>query len=309
MGILVLHKAPGERSTACVSLVRRVLKGAKVGHAGTLDSPAEGILVILVGASTRLSECAMALAKEYVTEVQFGETTSTDDAAGDLLERRPWGTPEELTRRLDEKIPAFLGHRFQIPPVISAVHVDGQRAHDLARAGQDPGLSPRVVFVSSVQRRGPVTLDGRVTLCVRCHKGTYIRSIVRDLGRALGCGAHVVTLGRRRCGPFSLAQALSTEQVKNLGSAELMERLLPDRHLAEAYPTYVPASPEAEEALRHGRSIPLYLLRRHRWGDHCPPPLVVLLSRGMALGKRAFMDRRPWFVPHALIGIDGEGIR
>ena len=90
MGILVLHKAPGERSTACVALVRRMLGKLKVGHAGTLDSPAEGVLLILVGAATRLSEYAMALSKEYVVEAQFGSTTSTDDAAGEMLEQRSW---------------------------------------------------------------------------------------------------------------------------------------------------------------------------------------------------------------------------
>ena len=302
MGILVLHKAPGERSTACVALVRRMLGKLKVGHAGTLDSPAEGVLLILVGAATRLSEYAMALSKEYVVEAQFGSTTSTDDAAGEMLEQRSWGSPEEICQRLDEKIPAFLGHRLQVPPAISAVHVEGRRAHQLTRSGEEPKIAPRMVFVSRLQRLGPVNHEGRVFLRVQCHKGTYIRSIVRDLGQVLGCGAHVRTLQRTRSGPFSLQHALSTDQLKFMTLSELKNRIFPDHVLVEAYPTYAPWDQETETALRHGRSVPFALLRRCHWGDHLPPPFVVLLSDGMVLGHHVLREQTPWFVPHAVLG-------
>ncbi len=309
MGILVLHKAPGERSTACVSRMRRLLGGLKVGHAGTLDSPAEGVLLILVGSATRLSEYAMALSKEYVTEVQFGVTTSTDDATGDVREVRPWGLPEELSWHLDEIIPAFLGHRWQVPPAISAVHVEGRRAHALTRSGIAPEISPRLVFVSRLQRLGPVDRDGRVLLRIRCHKGTYIRSMVRDVGKILGCGAHVRTLKRTCSGPFSLIHALSMDQVEHMGTWELRKRLLPDRMLGEAYPTYGAVTPEGEAALRHGRSIPFSLLRRLHWGNHLPPPFVVELPQGLVLGQSDLRDRQPWFVPLAFLGADEEDPR
>ena len=183
-GILLLHKPLGVRSTSCVSLVKRLGGGKlKVGHAGTLDSTAEGLLAILLGKATRLSRYIMHFPKKYAVTVQFGVVTSTDDASGEILERHFLPSPDDLEARVDRILPSFLGIRMQRPPAISAVHVEGKRAHALARSGENPQIEAKPVSFYSLRRISGADAEGRISFEVLCSKGTYVRSFCPGYGR------------------------------------------------------------------------------------------------------------------------------
>lgn len=205
-GLLLVDKPEGLRSTDCVARVRRAFgRGARVGHAGTLDSTASGLLVLLLGAATRLSDYVMRLPKVYRATVRLGAETDTCDYSGRVIFRGDAGGVDETA--FDRVLPAFWGVRMQRPPEISALKVGGEPSHRLARSGRGGALPERPVSMESVRRRSPIR-DGRVEIEVACGKGTYIRSLVRDLGARLGCGAHVEGLRRLSVGPFRVSDAL-----------------------------------------------------------------------------------------------------
>ena len=194
-GLLLVNKPRGVRSAACVSLLRRHLgRGVKVGHGGTLDSTAEGLLILLVGTATRASDMVMALPKTYDATIRFGEERATDDSSGDVLRSRP--VPADIEDRVRAALPSFYGVRLQTPPHMSAVKVDGRRASDRVRSGENLRLSPRPVHILSIAaRQSPGSVDSW-NLRIRCGKGTYVRSIARDMGRLVRCGAYVQSLVR-----------------------------------------------------------------------------------------------------------------
>ena len=216
-GLLLVDKPEGVRSTDCVGRVRRTLgRGTRVGHAGTLDSTASGLLVVLLGAATRLSDYVMRLPKVYRAAVRLGSETDTCDATGRVIFRGDAGRVDEAA--FDRVLPSFWGVRMQRPPEISALKVDGEPSHRLARSGRGAVLPERPVWMESVRRRSPLE-DGRVEVEVVCGKGTYVRSLVRDIGARLGCGAHVEALRRLSIGPFRVSEALS--DLSALASAPL----------------------------------------------------------------------------------------
>lgn len=279
-GFIVLDKVYGAPSRACVNGVRRALggRGQRTGHAGTLDTTASGVLVVLAGQATRLTEAVMNLPKTYEARVTFGWETTTDDASGMPLS-------EPLQRDFDEKalcslLPAFCGVRMQVPPRVSAVKVDGVRAHKLARAGDEPNILPRPVCVTSVSYFGR-TESGEARLLVKCHRGTYVRSLARDLGRALGTGAHLSGLRRLNVGCFTCAGGLPYNPQEPPAPEKVIEAILSVEALASQYYSYE-ANAFCEKRLSNGMNVYLSFLRRVGGG-------VVPASKGIVvLGKDLF---------------------
>jgi len=233
-GFLLIDKEEGLRSTACVEAVRRSLgRDFKVGHAGTLDSGASGLLVALVGRATRLSNLVMSFPKEYRALVRLGIRTDTEDITGRILDRCP--VPRWDAGDLSRVLASFLGCRLQRPPAVSAVHVGGRRAHELARSGEEPNIVPREVFVRRIEV-GEMLGPDVVSIRVSCGKGTYVRSIARDLGERLGTWGTIERLRRTSVGPFRVEDALPSGQMGELGTRDLLSRLIPLERLGEFLP-------------------------------------------------------------------------
>ena len=263
-GLFLLDKQAGETSTGCVEKVWKMLgRKSKVGHGGTLDSPASGLLVLLVGAATRTCSFVQNLPKTYFVEAQLGAFSDTDDASGLIEAKSGWGhvTPESLER----EILGFLGMHLQIPPSISAVHVAGRRAHELARSGEKPCLSSRPITITSFSEASGPDPQGRIRFKIRCHKGTYVRSLIRDLGNRLCCGAYVVSLKRLSIGGFNLVNSLPLATLAAIGPTFPEKTLLPLDRLLDHFVTYR-APQELEKDVRNGRPIPFDSLVRDHWG-------------------------------------------
>ncbi len=208
-GILNIHKAVGMTSHDVVAKIRKLIKQKRVGHAGTLDPAASGVLPICVGQGTRVAEYLSESGKAYQAEILFGIVTDTYDAEGMVL--RTQDTSTLTLAKIEEILPQFLGLQMQMPPRYSAIKLQGQPAYKRIRAGEEITLTARPVTFYQLQ-----VLDWqapRLTLAVDCSKGTYIRSLAYDLGERLGCGAHLSALVRTRSGPFVLAESVTLEQI------------------------------------------------------------------------------------------------
>ena len=194
-GIVPVNKPEGLRSTDCVQKLRHIFgRKTKIGHGGTLDSTASGLLLVLVGQATRLSNFVMDLPKRYEAEIEFGSATTTDDASGEVTERASWEHIDDAI--IDGALCSFMGWRMQSPPAVSAVHIDGERAHTLARSGRAVVPDPKPVCFLNITRLSTIDEKGLVRFRIDCRKGTYIRSFARDLGVRLGTFAHVKSLKR-----------------------------------------------------------------------------------------------------------------
>lgn len=278
IGILPVNKPCGVRSTECVEKIRRILgRRCKVGHGGTLDSTASGLLLLLIGSATRLSGFIMSMPKTYETVLQLGTETETDDASGEVLEQKPFAGVTD--QAVDAALPGFLGWRMQTPPAVSAAHVDGERAHRLARAGQTPNLQPKPVFFRGVKRLGSIDANGQVAFHIDCGKGTYIRSFARDLGRKLGCGAHVSSLHRSRSGSFSAEGAKRFDELLAMRYEELEKEIVPLGFLGGYANTY--RIPHARlKALQNGMSQDLRKIERQSFGKN-RSDLFVIMDEGI----------------------------
>lgn len=218
-GLLVIDKPGGMTSRDVVNRVQRWFpRKTKIGHTGTLDPLATGVLVVCVGAATRLADYVQAMGKTYVSRFRLGATSTTDDADGEITEH-PAAVPP-TREEIDAALGAFIGTIEQVPPAFSALKLDGKRAHDLARKGQDVALAARPVRIDAIRVRGyewPF-LDVEID----CGKGTYIRSIARDMGAKLGCGGMVQTLRRTRIGPFTAEQGIGLDVPPEEARAKLL---------------------------------------------------------------------------------------
>ncbi len=217
-GWMVVDKPQGITSTRVVSLVRQRTGAAKVGHGGTLDPLATGVLPIALGEATKTVSHVMDGRKVYRLTLRWGESRDTDDAEGQVTETRAHRPGLDAVRAA---LPAFLGEVEQVPPRFSAIKVGGKRAYDLARADQPVDLRARTVRIDSIdiqttEAEAQVDPD-RLTLLVRSGKGTYMRSLARDLAKALDTCAHMTGLRRLACGPFGESQAISLEKIDALG--------------------------------------------------------------------------------------------
>lgn len=283
-GFLVIDKNTGTRSTSCVNTVRKILgKQVRVGHGGTLDSTARGVLVLLIGRATRTSSYVMALPKTYEATARFGLRTSTDDIAGEIISSTTSGFPDD--EHIDRALLALIGLRDQIPPAISAVKISGERAHALARKGEAVNLSPRPVYVRSITRTSNMSASGEVNLTIRCHKGTYVRSLVRDLGNMLNCGAIVTSLLRISIGPFVKSAAIQGDLLDCVGRDFIESRILPVSWISKGYISYK-VDPAMEQDLLSGKTIPMACLERLNWGEATLGNLIVLMcGKCLSFGK------------------------
>jgi tRNA pseudouridine55 synthase len=248
-GLLVIDKPAGVTSRAALDRCQGWFpRGTALGHTGTLDPLATGVLVVCVGVATRLAEYVQRMTKTYRATFQLGATSDSDDADGRIVpttvERLP--DREEIERALR----TFVGDIEQVPPAYSAAKVTGRRAYKLARRGQAVELAPRRVHIYAIDQLAYAY--PRLDLRVHCGKGTYIRSLARDLGERLGCGAYVETLRRERVGSFTADQAITPEA----GLAEARGHLLPLSDAVVDLPALV-LEPAEVQRLRHGQRIAL----------------------------------------------------
>jgi tRNA pseudouridine55 synthase len=250
-GWLCLDKPAGLTSTAVVNKVRWLTQAAKAGHGGTLDPLATGVLPVALGEATKTVAYVMDGRKAYRFTARLGEARTTDDAEGEVLatsELRP------ATAEIEAALAAFRGTIEQVPPQFAAVKVDGERAYDLARRGEVVELQPRTVQVDElrlVERPDP----DHVVLELVCGRGTYVRSLVRDLGAMLGCLGHVVALRRLRVGAFHSEQAISLETLATLVADDaLPQALIPVTAALTELPSVALTGPQAHR-LRTGQSV------------------------------------------------------
>jgi tRNA pseudouridine55 synthase len=232
-GVLVLDKTSGVTSFDAVALVRRRLRVRRVGHAGTLDPAASGVLPILIGEATKLMPYLMDQDKEYVATIRFGVTTDTHDLSGRVVATAP--VPALTREMLEAGCRPLTGRLMQVPPMYSAVHHEGRRLYDLAREGLEVDRAPREVLVHSmtVEETGDTSAVVRIV----CGKGTYVRVLAYDLGAALGCGAAVERLARTRVGRFDLRTAVSWRELTDGDADALWGRVLAPESAVAAWPS------------------------------------------------------------------------
>lgn len=218
-GFLVIDKPAGMTSRDVVNVAQRWFpRKTKIGHAGTLDPLATGVLVLCIGAATKLVDRVQAMGKTYRTRVLLGFTSDTDDADGTLKAYAAGDVPGDDAIR--ELLPQFIGEIQQLPPMVSALKIDGRRAYDLARRGQEVKLQPRTVRVDAIRLLGfewP-----HLDLEIDCGKGTYIRSIARDIGEKLTCGGLVQTLRRTRIGEFTVERGFGIDVMPEMAQSNLL---------------------------------------------------------------------------------------
>ncbi|RME68303.1 MAG: tRNA pseudouridine(55) synthase TruB [Verrucomicrobia bacterium] len=221
-GVLLIDKPAGITSHDVVDRVRRVLRMKRVGHAGTLDPMATGLMLVLVGKATKLSQYLMSLDKEYEGTVTLGVTTNTHDADGEVVSTKP--VPELTEDAVLEVMDTFIGDQYQTPPMFSAIKKEGVPLYKLARKGREIEREPRFIRISEFEllRFAPPELDIRV----RCSKGTYIRTLAHDLGEKIGCGGHLSALRRTAIDRFSIDQAIPLDEFQEMEPAEIRKRLL-----------------------------------------------------------------------------------
>ena len=203
--------------------VRRKLHIKRVGHAGTLDPMATGLLIILVGKATKASQYLMGVDKVYEGTVKFGETTNSQDADGEILETKP--VPDLSREQVDAAMGTFLGDQYQIPPMFSAIKVGGVPLYKLARKGEVIEREPRFIRISKLE-----VLDlalPELSFRMHCTKGTYVRTFAHDLGEKLGCGGHLCRLRRTASGSFSIADAVTLDAFETMSPADALQRLVP----------------------------------------------------------------------------------
>jgi tRNA pseudouridine55 synthase len=248
-GLLVVDK-PGRMTSR--DAVDRALRwfpaGTRLGHTGTLDPLATGVLVVCAGVATRLAQYVQQMAKTYQARLRLGVRSDSDDADGTWMPVDVDQPPDRAV--VEQSLQAFVGEIDQVPPAYSAARVSGRRAYDLARRGREVSLEPRRVRVYAIELRAYAY--PHLDMAVRCGKGTYIRSLARDLGARLGCGALVESLRRTRVGPFDESEALSLEA----DAASARSRLLPPAAAVAELPRMV-VNPDQVARLRQGQKVSL----------------------------------------------------
>lgn len=247
-GWLLIDKPSGPTSAQVVAKVRWALDAKKAGHAGTLDPAATGLLAIALGEATKTVPYVTDAGKCYRFTVRWGARTATDDAEGAVLET---SAARPSAEAIEAALGAFRGDILQIPPQVSAVKVDGERAYDLARAGEELDLAARPLHVARLELIGTPDADTAV-LEMECGKGGYVRAIARDLGAALGCLGHVVELRRLWAGPFDVDAAISLEAVDRLARSPELDAHLLGLEAGLGDLPCLPATPEGAARLRNG---------------------------------------------------------
>lgn len=250
-GWLILDKPAGITSAHAVGKVKRLLRPKKIGHGGTLDPMATGILPLALNEATKAFQYVAANTKSYRFTIRWGQETTTDDAEGDVT-RSSDARPDRAA--IEAALPRFTGEIMQAPPAFSAIKVNGLRAYDRARAGEDVQLAERPVRVDRLILLDTPDAD-HATLEMVCGKGTYVRSIARDLGQELGCLGHVTVLRRTEVGKFHENRAISLEKLEDIvHSGALKEWLLPISSVLADIPA-LELDPEAARRMKHGQTV------------------------------------------------------
>ena len=222
-GVLLIDKAPGMTSHDVVAMVRRALNTKKVGHCGTLDPLATGLLIVVIGRGTKIQDLLMSEDKEYVGTMMLGVTTDSQDADGAVLETRP--VPETIfPAQIEEVFSRVDGDFYQMPPMVSAIKKEGVPLYKLARQGKTVEREPRFVHIFAHEIRN-VALP-QIEFRVVCSKGFYVRTYAADIGEALGCGAHLQALRRTQSGKFTLERAVTIDDLRSKPTAELAASIL-----------------------------------------------------------------------------------
>jgi tRNA pseudouridine55 synthase len=222
-GALLVDKPSGPTSHDVVDVIRRRFGIKKVGHCGTLDPNATGLLIIVLGRGTKLSEKMMSDDKVYEGTMKFGETTDSYDSDGEVLSSAP--VPPLTLDQLNEAAAAFVGDQMQIPPMVSAIKIKGVPLYKLARKGIEVAREPRLIHIYNFRFTNYEPPLGQFK--VACTKGTYVRSMAHDLGQKLGCGAHLAALRRSVSGKFDVAEATGLDDLLKLTAAELEKKVIP----------------------------------------------------------------------------------
>lgn len=224
-GILLVDKPTDHTSHDVVARMRRKFGMKRIGHAGTLDPMATGLLIVLVGKATTVSQYLISMDKEYTGTIKLGAVTNTQDAEGDVLETRPVPTLTEA--EVTAKMNTFLGDQYQTPPMFSAIKIGGVPLYKKAREGEEVEREPRFIRVGRFLMTRFVSPE--IDFIVNCSKGTYVRTLAHDLGQRIGCGAHLSALRRTGIDKLRVEQALTVDQIEAMPLAELGGKLLHPR--------------------------------------------------------------------------------
>ena len=251
-GVINIKKEKGFTSHDVVAKMRGILRQKKIGHTGTLDPEATGVLPVCLGNATKLCDMLTEHTKEYIATLKLGLTSTTQDITGEILTQKKVMVSEEEVRKT---IASFVGDQEQIPPMYSAIKIDGKRLYELARSGKEVERKPRPVTFFEIEILSMNLPD--IELRVLCSKGTYIRTLCHDIGQALGCGAVMTSLNRTRSGQFSIDSAITLKELEALRDEEKISDVLIRTkdmfaHLKSAYVTL-----DYEKHVKNGNSLPV----------------------------------------------------
>ncbi|MBN4668175.1 tRNA pseudouridine(55) synthase TruB [Pandoraea nosoerga] len=299
-GVLLLDKPLGLSSNDALVRAKRLLQAVKAGHTGTLDPLATGLLPLCFGEATKFSQDLLDADKTYEAHVRLGETTTTGDAEGEVLQTRPVTVDEAAIRAI---LPRFTGPISQVPPMYSALKRDGKPLYEYARAGQTLEREARQVTIRSLELV-TCSLPGAAefTFRVTCSKGTYVRTLAEDIGEALGCGAHLRGLRRTAVGPLTLEGAVTLEMLAALDHAQRVQRLAPVDALLRTLPA-VWLDETLTKRFSHGQRLRLDDAR-------CPQPLRACASAHDAIEVKVYAEASD-AAGARLLGVarlDGEGL-
>lgn len=230
-GILLVDKPQGITSHDVVAKMRRIFHIKKVGHAGTLDPMATGLLLILIGKATKASQYLMSVDKEYTGTIRLGQITDSQDADGEMIEER--NVPELSREDILAEMKTFMGDQYQTPPMFSAKKINGQKLYKLARQGKTVEREPRVIHISSFELTDFVLPE--LSFLVGTSKGAYVRTIAHDLGERFGCGGHLNELRRTAVGQFRVEKSSTIESLETMSPSSLRKKLIP---IIQAVPSH-----------------------------------------------------------------------
>ena len=250
-GIVNVDKPLGITSHDVVYRLRRILKTKKIGHTGTLDPEASGVLPMCVGRGTKLAEYLTAADKQYMARLQLGAFTDTQDASGEILERFQVDVTEE---RIYDAVKSFTGDILQIPPMFSAINIDGKKLYELAREGKTVEREPRKITIHKIEIKNIDLEKSCVDMLVDCSKGTYIRTLCNDIGAYLGCGGYMSALRRTKSGRFEIEKSYTLEEIERMADAQDFGFLVPVGEALSEYKKIVLAERNANK-VRNGIKI------------------------------------------------------
>jgi tRNA pseudouridine55 synthase len=298
-GILPVHKPAGMTSHDVVARIRRYYKMKRVGHTGTLDPAVTGVLPICLGRATRMVEYIQELPKEYEAELILGAATDTEDATGNVIQRQE--VPPLAETDIEEQLQAFVGEIDQVPPMYSAIKIDGKRLYELARSGKEVERKSRKVTIYRIEALEYNLKDKLPSFRfrVQCSKGTYIRTLCVDIGKALGYPAHMGTLVRTATGPFQLKDCFSLEDIAQSVEEERGGSLLQPVELAVAHLPRAVFIEERPDEVYHGKTLGLSRFRFEP-GQSIPDAestVAVFSNEGVFLAIYLYQPGNPWLKP------------